>query len=32
MKTRRAGRAVVIDVVDGDLGHAKLVEYTLPAG
>ena len=32
MKTCRAGRAVVIDVVDGDLGHAKLVEYTLPAG
>jgi len=28
----RAGRAVVVDVVDGDLGHAELVEDALAAG
>ena len=26
----RAGRTVVIDIVDWDLGQAKLIEYTLP--
>lgn len=28
----RAGRAVVVDVVEGDLGHAELVEDALAAG
>ncbi|KFY21090.1 hypothetical protein V491_03168, partial [Pseudogymnoascus sp. VKM F-3775] len=28
----RAGGAVVVDVVDGDLGHAELVEDALAAG
>lgn len=28
----RAGRAIVVDVVDGDLGHAELVEDALSTG
>jgi hypothetical protein len=32
VETGGAGGAVIIDVVDGDLGHAELVEYSLPAG
>lgn len=32
METGRAGRAVVVDVVDWDLGHAELVEDALAAG
>lgn len=31
-QTSRASRAVVVDVVNGDLGHAKLVEDALTAG
>lgn len=32
VKTGGAGRAVVVDVVDWDLGHAELVENALAAG
>ena len=32
IQTSRASRAVVVYVVDGDLGHAELVEHTLAAG
>lgn len=32
IETGAAGRAVVVDVVDGNLSHAKLVEDTLAAG
>lgn len=32
VQTGGAGGAVVVDVVYGDLGHAELVEDTLPAG
>ena len=32
MQARGAGRAVVVHVVNGDLGHAKLVEDALAAG
>ena len=32
VQTSRASRAVVVHVVDGDLGHAELVEHTLAAG
>lgn len=31
-QTRRARRAVVVDVYDGYLGHSELVEDSLPAG
>lgn len=31
-QTCAAGRAVIVDVVDGDLGHAELVEDALAAG
>jgi hypothetical protein len=30
MKTRRAGRAVIVDVIDRNLCHAELIEYSLP--
>lgn len=32
MKPRRTRRAVVVDIVNGDLGHAELVEYALATG
>lgn len=32
MQTGRASRAIVVDIVDWDLRHAELVEYTLAAG
>ena len=32
MKPCRAGGAIVVDIVDGDLRHAKLVEDALAAG
>lgn len=32
MKTRRASRAIIVDVVNGDLCHAELIEYSLAAG
>lgn len=32
MQTSRSSRAVVVDVVDWDLGHAELVEDSLSAG
>lgn len=32
MQTSGAGRAIVIDIVDGDLGHAELIEHTLATG
>ena len=32
MQTRRPSRAIVIYIVDGNLRHAELVEYSLAAG
>ena len=32
MQARRAGRAVIVDVEDGDLGHAELIEDALATG
>lgn len=32
MQTCRAGGAIVVDIVDGDLRHAELVEDALAAG
>ena len=32
IQARASGTAVVVDVVDGDPGHAELVENTLTAG
>lgn len=32
VKTGASGRTVVVDVVDGDLGHAELIEDALAAG
>ena len=32
MQPRRARRAIIIDIVNRDLGHAKLIEYALTAG
>lgn len=32
MKTRGAGRAVIVDVVNRDLCHAELIEYSLATG
>lgn len=32
MQTRRAGAAVIVDIIDWDLGHPKLVEDTLTTG
>lgn len=29
VQTRRPGAAIVVDIVDGDLGHAELVEDSL---
>jgi hypothetical protein len=32
MKSRRASRAVIVDVVNRDLCHAELIEYSLATG
>lgn len=32
MQSGASGTAIVVDVVDGDLGHAKLIEDALSAG
>lgn len=32
VEARGAGRAIIVDVVYGDGGHAELVEYALAAG